>query len=76
MNILNKVGYDPRNDILLNPEGTQRAHPRPPRDPAAICDYFAWLGYIEDEGAFAHREMAALLDDPDTFFSKSHAGAA
>lgn len=75
MNILNKVGYNPFADILLNAEGTLRAHPRPPRDPAAVCDYFAMLGYIEDEGAFSHREMADLITNPDSFFSKSHAGA-
>lgn len=73
MNVLNRVGYDPRVPVQLDDAGLRLAVPRPPRDPAAVCDYLAWLGYTEDGGAFMHSEMAQILDHPDDFFGQPYA---
>lgn len=64
MNILNKKGYNPFDNT------SESGYYRPPRDPACICDYFAALGLIEDEGEFSHKEMQEMIDHPDTFFNK------
>lgn len=65
MNLLNTLGYNP-----FDPNSGS-GYRRPPRDPAAVCDYFAALGYIEDEGAFSHREMREMLDHPSRFFAQA-----
>lgn len=62
MNILNKLGYDPIDDSAVT------GYRRPPRDAACVCDYFATLMLIEDDGQFLHSEMRTMLEKPMVFF--------
>jgi hypothetical protein len=62
VNIFNELDYNPYD------ESSDTGYKRPPRDPACVCDYFAALGQLDDEGRFAHCEMQTLLDHPSDFF--------
>ena len=70
MNLLNKRGYDPHDEALMERQDHAEALgvAKPPNDPACVADYFAALAGIEDGGETAIAEMRSLLEDPRAFF--------